>query len=688
MSQVSIIDIEGNHPEIPTEFVANIGSAVPIGNILEILGDVVPAGILPVYTSASGNTVVVNVQISQAIASSNVNNIGLSAFNSAHFSVDGNGFVSLLGGGQAIDQIAVQANTAPGVNPVNPDANGLMTVNGNLVVAHGVPIETRSRSLNSYNIEPQISSVQAGSTITANGMSHYDSARFTIDASGFVSSSPTGLIQTLTPDEDFDGSAATPIAPQGGTIIVSGSTLAAATVTETYNSNGLSTGNLEIEHRAWTTPFVVDSSTTPGARGTFSTFATAMAAAASGQTLFLRTGTYSVGTQALKPGVNIVAYDADGLTPNVIIEGNLTLSAAGTVSISGVHLMTDGGAFLTVSGSAASNVNLKDCGLSCTDGTGIVFSSSSANASIDIENCHGDISATGIALFDHSSAGTLSLLYTLMDNSGGSTTANTASAGQLVMRQSRLTNPLTTSGTNIVSAMTHSIINTDSQNVTAFTPGGTSASVIHSIFISGTASAISVGTSLFIRHCDIQSTNTNAISGGGAIISADLTFNSSSQINTTTQSASILRPGISRSTHQPAFLATANAQANVTGDGSTYVILFANVIFDQNNNFTSPTFTAPFTGRYQFNVTLELGGLGVANTSGSLTLVTSNRSIILATYNWGVIQNVANTVRVAGSALVDMDAADTASVTIQINGGALVVDVGATNTTFSGFMVC
>lgn len=165
----------------------------------------VPAGSLPfgvqaLYTSASGNTVTANVQITSAQALSDVLNLGLSSFNSNQFSVDANGFVSLAGGGLAIDQIQVQQATAPGVNPVNPDATGLMKVNGNLVAAHSIPIETRSRALNAYNIEPQISNAVAASDITQNGMSHFDSARFTINSNGFVSINGSGIGETITGD--------------------------------------------------------------------------------------------------------------------------------------------------------------------------------------------------------------------------------------------------------------------------------------------------------------------------------------------------------------------------------------------------------------------------------------------------------------------------------------------------------
>ena len=99
MSQVSIVDIEHNNPQIPTRFNANQGFAIPIGNVLEILGDTVPAGTIPVFTTGSGNTITTNVQLSQAIAASDATRVGLAAFDSASFDVDANGFVTFTGSG-------------------------------------------------------------------------------------------------------------------------------------------------------------------------------------------------------------------------------------------------------------------------------------------------------------------------------------------------------------------------------------------------------------------------------------------------------------------------------------------------------------------------------------------------------------------------------------------------------------
>lgn len=129
MSQVSLIDVIGTYPEIPTRFNANIGFAIPIANTIEIYGNYTIAGSTPVHTEGVGNNITTYVQISQAIPSSNVNNVGLAAFNNNDFSVDENGFVSISGNilesltpdtggavfavGSNINVFGVKANTIP-----------------------------------------------------------------------------------------------------------------------------------------------------------------------------------------------------------------------------------------------------------------------------------------------------------------------------------------------------------------------------------------------------------------------------------------------------------------------------------------------------------------------------------------------------------------------------------------------
>lgn len=79
----------GTNPVVPTA-----------AGLLTLNGAVVAAGTNPIRTDGTGaNTLAVEVQISQAIASTDATKIGLCNFNSAQFSVDANGFVSIIVGG-------------------------------------------------------------------------------------------------------------------------------------------------------------------------------------------------------------------------------------------------------------------------------------------------------------------------------------------------------------------------------------------------------------------------------------------------------------------------------------------------------------------------------------------------------------------------------------------------------------
>lgn len=111
--------------------------------------------------------------------------------------------LDLSGGGKAIDSITVDAFTAPGTNPVIPDSNGLITVTGAQVATGTVGtnvIRTDSLAANKYTIEIQRSTAVAATDLTKNGVAHFDSARFTVDANGFVTLNASGAGETITGD--------------------------------------------------------------------------------------------------------------------------------------------------------------------------------------------------------------------------------------------------------------------------------------------------------------------------------------------------------------------------------------------------------------------------------------------------------------------------------------------------------
>lgn len=120
MSQEGIVDILGTFPAIPTDFIADSGSAVPIFNTLELLGTVVAAGTNPFRSVASGNTVTYQIQKSQAIAAADATKIGLSNFDSSQFSVDANGFVSLTSGGLGVLSVSGTLNRITSTGGANP----------------------------------------------------------------------------------------------------------------------------------------------------------------------------------------------------------------------------------------------------------------------------------------------------------------------------------------------------------------------------------------------------------------------------------------------------------------------------------------------------------------------------------------------------------------------------------------
>lgn len=141
---------------------------------------------------------------------------------------------------------------------------------------------------------------------------------------------------------------------------------------------------------------------------------------------------------------------------------------------------------------------------------------------------------------------------------------------------------------------------------------------------------------------------------------------------------------------QPAFLAGGAGANNVTGDGTSFNIVFSTEIFDQGGDFDgTSTFTAPITGRYFLSTKVNSVSYTSSHTVSDFYIDTSNATYIEKTCPAKIYDNntyVTNRI----SILADMDAADTAKVRIQTSNGTKVVDiiniVGATF--FSGNLVC
>lgn len=410
--------------------------------------------------------------------------------------------------------------------------------------------------------------------------------------------------------------------------------------------------------------------------GTHTTIASALTSASSGDTIFIRPGTYTENL-TLKAGVNLTAYGCDSSfngTGKVIISGTCTFTAAGSVTISGIQLQTNSAALLAVTGSAASVVNLFDCYLNCTNNTGITFSSSSASSAVKARYCGGDLGTTGIGLYTDTASGTMDFRWCKFTNSGGSSTASSTSTANVGFTNSQIDFPLSTSSTGNIGLL-HVQISTSTQNATCITTAGTGSSQFQFIHLeSGTASAISVGagTGVTLTQSLIDSTNTNALTGAGTINVSDVTFLNSVVNNTTTQGSYYTQLGRSLASKQVAFLAMRSATVlNVTGNNTLYTPVYDTEVYDIQSNYdnTTGTFTAPVTGKYVLFGQCYITGCTVC-TGGQIRAVTSNRTYL------------SSSPRAAGAAdcsfficlSADMDAADTATLAVLTGGEAGATD--------------
>lgn len=203
----------------------------------------------------------------------------------------------------------------------------------------------------------------------------------------------------------------------------------------------------------------------------------------------------------------------------------------------------------------------------------------------------------------------------------------------------------------------------------------------------------SINNTASIIEVDNIRLNTNTVSN----LSGDLTLKTDGTddiifYNGTDNLMVITNDGQITAPLQPAFSAYANANVlNQTGNGTAATIAFNTEVFDIGNNFASNTFTAPVTGKYLLSTSVTSYNVTTGMTSQTLNINTSNasysaRSNPLNNSNSGSEQSIYVAV------LADMDALDTATITLTIVGGAgdtvdIAGDATELKTYFSGILI-
>jgi hypothetical protein len=123
---------------------------------------------------------------------------------------------------------------------------------------------------------------------------------------------------------------------------------------------------------------------------------------------------------------------------------------------------------------------------------------------------------------------------------------------------------------------------------------------------------------------------------------------------------------------------------NVTGDGFQYNIVFDDQIYDYKNEYDPATgvFTAKRSGKYLFTASVKIL-VTTAVTTCLIKISTPNREYALFRGDTDFLRSGDNTMTFNGAIIADMDALDTARVSITMTGlGANTVDIEADETFF------
>jgi hypothetical protein len=141
---------------------------------------------------------------------------------------------------------------------------------------------------------------------------------------------------------------------------------------------------------------------------------------------------------------------------------------------------------------------------------------------------------------------------------------------------------------------------------------------------------------------------------------------------------------------QPAFNAIVGTTiANVTGDGTSYTVIFNSEEFDTNADFNTTTglFTAPVAGVYSFTAGISLSGIASDHTVSDIRIEDNTDGWLQHRNN--IYAGAAGILRyITLAAVFYMDASDTAGVTVIVYNGSKVVDVLGASYPYSWFSGC
>ncbi len=224
---------------------------------------------------------------------------------------------------------------------------------------------------------------------------------------------------------------------------------------------------------------------------------------------------------SISDGINLIGFGEGAL-----ITGKISYSTAGLATLHGLSLKTNSDFCISMTGSAASVLNVFNCDIIASNNTAISQTSSSGGSLIAMNSTFLFIQTTGITAWSMSGAGFISIVNCSSGNTGSSTTASDNSAGLVNIFDSIFDFPLSSSGTGGLN-VAGSIIGTTALNTTSLTYNGTGISTLsHSTAASGTASTvvIGVGATCTVQFVSAGSSNAFVLTGAGTLNYAFISF--------------------------------------------------------------------------------------------------------------------------------------------------------------------
>ena len=142
-----------------------------------------------------------------------------------------------------------------------------------------------------------------------------------------------------------------------------------------------------------------------------------------------------------------------------------------------------------------------------------------------------------------------------------------------------------------------------------------------------------------------------------------------------TSSFKVSSSDIMTNTAQPMLSASQlTSQANATGDGTSFDVIFDQINNQNGSNFSTSTgkYTCPTTGFYQVSYVVTFTGITSSMNDGYHQLLSSAGTILRSYWNAAAIRTAGNEVSCNASVICKMNASDTLYVNVNISNGTKV----------------